>query len=76
MIATNANVEPQFFYRPVQQISEQQEAEIVTNVWQTLHPHELLIAADDVAMLKNISPNRIRYETVSGGKVAHLVSNW
>ncbi len=76
MLATNANVEPQFFYRPVQQISEQQEAEIVTNVWQTLHPHEMLIAADDLVMLEDINPNRIRYETISGGKVAHLVSPW
>jgi len=76
MLATNANVEPQFLYRPVQQVSEKQEADIVTNIWQTMHPHELLIAAEDVAMLENISPNRIRYETISGGKVAHLVSHW
>jgi len=76
MLATNANVEPQFLYRPVQQVSEKQEADIVTNIWQTMHPHELLIAADDIAMLENISPNRIRYETISGGKVAHLVSYW
>lgn len=76
MLATNANAEPQFLYRPVQQVSEEQEAEIVTRIWQTMHPHEILIAADDVPMLDNISPNRIRYETLSGGKVAHLVSQW
>ena len=77
MLATNANAEPQFLYRPVQQLSQAQEAEIVTRIWQTMRPHEILIAADDVAMLGNeISPNRIRYETLSSGKVAHLVSQW
>jgi len=77
MLATNAYADPQFLYRPIQQISEEPEAEIVTRIWQTMRPHEILIAADDVAMLGNeISPNRIRYETISGGKVAHLVSQW
>ena len=76
MLATNANAEPQFLYRPIQQISETQEAEIVTRIWETMRPHEILIAADDIAMLGSISPNRIRYETISGGKVAHLVSSW
>ncbi|GAC1683574.1 MAG: hypothetical protein NVS9B9_05610 [Ktedonobacteraceae bacterium] len=76
MLATNANADPQFLYRPVQQISEAQEAEIVTRIWQTMRPHEILIAAEDVPMLGNISPNRIRYEILSGGKVAHLVSQW
>ncbi len=76
MLAKNVNADPRFLYRPVQQVSEAQEAEIVTRIWQTMHPHEILIAADDVPMLGNISPNRIRYETLSGGKVAHLVSQW
>ncbi len=76
MLAKNANADPQFLYRPVQQLSEEQEAEIVTRIWQTMRPHEILIAADDVPMLSSISPNRIRYETLSGGKVAHLVAKW
>ncbi len=76
MLATNANADPQFLYRPIQQVSEAQEAEIVTRIWQTMRPHEILIAAEDVPMLGNISPNRIRYETLLGGKVAHLVSQW
>ncbi len=76
MLATNANADPQFLYRPIQQVSEAQEADIVTRIWQTMRPHEILIAAEDVPMLGNISPNRIRYETLSGGKVAHLVSQW
>ncbi len=70
MLATNANADPQFLYRPIQQ------ADIVTRIWQTMRPHEILIAAEDVPMLGAISPNRIRYETLSGGKVAHLVSQW
>ena len=76
MLATNANADPQFLYRPIQQVSEAQEADIVTRIWQTMRPHEILIAAEDVPMLGAISPNRIRYETLSGGKVAHLVSQW
>ncbi len=76
MLATNSNADPQFLYRPIQQVSEAQEADIVTRIWQTMRPHEILIAAEDVPMLGAISPNRIRYETLSGGKVAHLVSPW
>jgi hypothetical protein len=76
MLANNANADPQFLYRPIQQVSEAQEADIVTRIWQTMRPHEILIAAEDVPMLGDISPNRIRYETLSGGKVAHLVSQW
>jgi hypothetical protein len=68
------SVTPTFFYRPVQQLTKQKQAEIVQHIWQTMHPHELLIAAQDVEMLEDINPNRIRYEITPKGRVAHLLA--
>jgi amino acid transporter len=68
------NAAPIFFYKPVPQLNKQKQAEVVQHIWQTMHPHELLIAAEDVAMLEDINPDRIRYEITPKGKVAHLLS--
>jgi hypothetical protein len=65
---------PMFFYYPVQPLSKQKETDIVQHIWRTMHPHELLIAAEDVEMLEDINPDRIRYEITPKGKVAHLLS--
>lgn len=67
-------VQPQFVYRPVSQSAKSQEADILKFIWQNMHPHELLIAADNLAMLNDINPDRIRYELTSNGKVAHLLA--
>ncbi|GAC1389205.1 MAG: hypothetical protein NVS4B11_00890 [Ktedonobacteraceae bacterium] len=68
------NVMPQFLYQPVRDVSEAKESEIVTRIWQTMHPHELLIAAEDVAILHDVNPDRIRYQLTPKGRVAHFVS--
>ncbi len=71
---TGSTITPLFLYRPLQQVSEIKEAEIVSDVWQRMHPHELLIAADDIDILRDINPNRIRYELTPTGRVAHLIA--
>jgi hypothetical protein len=65
---------PLFFYYPVQPDSKQKEADIVRHIWRAMHPHALLIAAEDVGVLEDINPDRIRYEMTPKGKVAHLLS--
>ena len=65
---------PLFFYYPVQPLSKQKETDIVQHIWRTMHPHELLIAAEDVEMLEDINPDRIRYEITPKGRVAHLMA--
>ncbi len=64
----------QFVYRPIPQGAKPQEAEILTYIWQTMHPHELLVSADNLPMLNDINPDRIRYELTPNGKVAHLLA--
>ncbi|GAC1362246.1 MAG: hypothetical protein NVS2B12_30320 [Ktedonobacteraceae bacterium] len=68
------DLQPQFVYRPIPQNSKPQEAEILTYIWQTMHPHEMLVSVDNIAMLDNINPDRIRYELTANGKVAHLLA--
>ena len=68
------HAEPIFFYYPVLPPSEQKEPDIVQHIWRTMHPHELLIAAEDVKMLEDINVDRIRYEITPKGKVAHLLA--
>ena len=65
---------PLFFYYPLQPLSKQKKIDIVQHIWRTMHPHELLIAAEDVAMLEDINADRIRYEITPKGKVAHLLA--
>jgi amino acid transporter len=65
---------PLFFYYPVQPLSKQKETHIVQHIWRTMHPHELLIAAEDVKILEDINADRIRYELTPKGKVAHLLA--
>jgi len=67
-------VQPQFIYRPVSPSAKPQESDILKYIWQTMHPHELLISADSLPMLNDINPDRIRYELTANGKVAHLLA--
>ena len=73
---SNMNITPYFLYQPIRQADEAKEADTIANVWQAIHPHELLIADEDVKMLHDINPDRIRYEWTPEGKVAHLISLW
>lgn len=73
---TNVNITPYLLYEPIRQVTEAKEADMIANIWQAVHPHELLIADEDVKMLHDINPDRIRYEWTPEGRVAHLISLW
>ncbi|HEY4388555.1 MAG TPA: hypothetical protein VGN34_29235, partial [Ktedonobacteraceae bacterium] len=48
----------------------------VTHIWQVLHPHDTVIAAEDSERFKDINPDRVRYELTADGRVAHLLKRW
>ncbi len=53
-----------------------QEPDIVSQVWQFVRPHDIVVAAEDSERFKDINPDRIRYEITPKGKVAHLLKEW
>ncbi|EFH88347.1 APC family permease [Ktedonobacter racemifer] len=57
----------------------QGQPELATQIWQMLHPKDTLVSAADVEeneKIKNINPDRIRYEVTPEGRVAHLLKRW
>lgn len=54
----------------------QKEPEVAAHVWQVIHPHDTVIAAENDEQFKDINPDRIRYELTPAGKVAHLLKRW
>jgi hypothetical protein len=48
----------------------------VANVWQVVHPHDIIVAAKNTSKIEDINPDRIRYEITPNGKVAHLLKSW
>jgi hypothetical protein len=68
-LAQHARIARRFVYR-------QQEPEAVVRLWRAIHPRDLMVAAERAEQLEEVSPDRIRYELTSGGKVAHLLKRW
>jgi len=68
-LAQRAKVSRRFVYR-------QQEPEAVARVWQAVHPHDTVVAAENASRFEDINPDRIRYELTSSGKVAHMLKQW
>jgi amino acid transporter len=70
-LARKYKVDRRFIYR-------QQRPGVVSDVWQVIHPHDTIVAAQNVDELKEVNPDRVRYELVPGGsdKVAHLLKRW
>ncbi len=70
-LASKSKVPRRFIYR-------QQEPGVVSDVWQVIHPRDTIIAAENAPEVKDVNPDRIRYELVpgGGGKVAHLLKRW
>ncbi|MGZ3625706.1 MAG: APC family permease, partial [Ktedonobacteraceae bacterium] len=54
----------------------QKEPDAAAQVWQVIHPHDTVIAAENDEQFKDINPDRIRYELTPAGKVAHLLKRW
>ena len=67
--AQKAKIQRRFVYRP-------QEPDALARVWHVIRPRDLVIAADKAANIPDISPDRVRYEITSQGKVAHLLKTW
>jgi amino acid transporter len=68
-LAQKSKITRRFVYRT-------EEAGAVARVWQTVHPHDTIIAADRASEVEDVNPDRIRYELTPGGKVAHLLKRW
>lgn len=68
-MASKTKVQRRFLYR-------QQEPGVVSGVWQLVHPHDTVVAAEKVDDVKDVNPDRIRYELTPEGKVAHLLKRW
>lgn len=50
--------------------------DIVTQVWQLIQPHDMVVPAKENELFKDVSPDRIRFELTQNGKVVHMLKNW
>jgi len=68
-LAQESHVRCLFLYR-------QQEPSVIEHIWHIIHPYDTVIAAEKVASLQDINPDRIRYEVFPQATVAHLLKRW
>jgi hypothetical protein len=68
-LAQRAKLQRRFVYR-------QQAPDTLSRVWHVIHPRDTVIAADQATQIEDVSPDRVRYEITSAGKVAHLLKTW
>ncbi len=68
-LAQKAKIQRRFVYR-------QQGPDTLARVWHIIHPRDTVIAADQATDIEDVSPDRVRYEITSSGKVAHLLKTW
>jgi hypothetical protein len=54
----------------------QEQPTAAAQAWHVIHPHDTVIAAENDELIKDINPDRIRYELTPFGKVAHLLKRW
>ena len=69
LLAREAGLTTRFVYR-------QQEPGVTASLWQTIRPHDVVLAAEDAQQCAEINPDLIRYELTSQGKIAHLLKQW
>ena len=69
LLARKARLASHFVYR-------QKEPGSAASVWQTVHPHDVVLTAEQAARVEEINPDRIRYELTPRGKIAHLLKTW
>ena len=68
-LAQQAKINRRFVYRL-------QEPGAIARVWQIVHPHDTVVAAENAASVEDINPDRVRYELTTSGKVAHFLKTW
>ncbi len=69
LLARNARLTSRFVYRL-------QGPDSAGLVWQVVHPHDVVLTAENAAQFEEINPDRIRYELTPQGKIAHLLKRW
>jgi len=67
--ARSAKVPRHFLYR-------QRENTDPALVWRILQPSEVVVSSHLAEQLRDINPDRIRYQLTPNGKVAHLLKQW
>lgn len=68
-LAQKAKIQRRFVYRT-------EEPDAISRVWHIIRPRDIVISADKASDIEDVSPDRIRYEITSNGKVAHLLKTW
>jgi amino acid transporter len=68
-LAREAKLTTRFVY-------QQQGLRTLANIWRVVRPHDVVLTADYTEQCKEISPDLIRYELTSEGKIAHLLKRW
>lgn len=68
-MAQKAKIQRRFVYR-------QQAPDTLARIWHVIRPRDTVIAADKATNIEDVSPDRVRYEITSNGKVAHLLKTW
>ena len=68
-LAQKAKIDRRYVYR-------QDRPGLINAIWQIIHPRDTILGARDVPEVHNISPDTIRYDLTSEGKVAHLLKRW
>src|SRR5579885_1881128 len=68
-LAQQAGISYRFLYRS-------DAPGMLTHEWQVIHPHDMILPAEQIAATGEIQPDRVRYENTDKGKLAHLVKNW
>lgn len=67
--ARKARLNTHFVYRS-------RGADTAGRIWQSVHPRDVVLTAEHAAQVEDINPDRIRYELLPGGKIAHLLKHW
>jgi amino acid transporter len=67
--AQKAKIQRRFVYRT-------QGPNSIARVWQIVRPRDTVLAAGGDSDIKEVYPDRVRYEITSSGKVAHLLKTW
>ena len=68
-VAQKSRVKRLFLYRPF-------EPHAIDHVWSIVHPYDTIIASENVAQMRGISPDSVRYEVTPEGNIAHLLKQW
>jgi amino acid transporter len=68
-LARKARLPRQFVYR-------QQDPEAVARLWRQVHPHDVVLAAQNASRVAEINPDRIRSVLTPQGTITHLLKGW